>query len=215
MFEFFIAKFGSEFSAAMGGATAGLLLYGLRTAWKLFKQHRHKLRKHKREQEIPTLVKQDIGVYRDLTELLVETKSDRAYVMQFHNGSYYVNQGNQMKLSCTHEIVRSGVSREQDNMQNFLVSKFAAQLDRLSQSKSAIYNIAEDDETYFGQMNKSQGVSTFIASFIKDGNLIEGMVIINYLVGNDPEDKNLEKYAAIVEDVAGKVGYLLRNQDYE
>jgi hypothetical protein len=58
-----------------------------------------------------------------LTELMVQTKADRAFVVQFHNGTYYINKANQMKMSCTHEIVKEGISREQENLQDVILSR--------------------------------------------------------------------------------------------
>lgn len=213
MFELVLDKFSSELAAAAGGAAAGIFLYGIRLVWGRIKKYREEMAKKRREEEIPKLVKKDVGVYRDLTELLVKTKADRAYVLQFHNGSYYVNQSSQMKLSCTHEIVRSGVSREQDSMQEVLVSKLAGKLDILSKENSAVFVIDETDQSYYGQMKKSQGVAVSIAAFMRDGNLIEGIVAINYLEGNDMVKTKLEKERLIVEEAAGNIGYLLRSED--
>ena len=59
-----------------------------------------------------------------LDYILDQTGSDRAYVLQFHNGGYYVSGKSQQKFSCTHEACTPGTSREATRSQNHLVSNY-------------------------------------------------------------------------------------------
>lgn len=59
-----------------------------------------------------------------LDYILEQTGSDRAYVLQFHNGGYYVSGKSQQKFSCTHESCTPGTSREAIRSQNHLVSNY-------------------------------------------------------------------------------------------
>ena len=68
-------------------------------------------------------VTQNRVIYRELTELRALIGADRAYVIQFHNGSEFLLSNPVWKLTCTHEVVRPGVTYEAGNMQGLLVSQ--------------------------------------------------------------------------------------------
>ena len=66
---------------------------------------------------------QNHRVYNELVELRVLTNADRSYVLRFHNGSEFLPNNPVWKISCTHEMVKSGVTYESSQMQNVLVSR--------------------------------------------------------------------------------------------
>lgn len=75
-----------------------------------------------------TLHELDKDATRDMaiTELLYKmntaTKADRAYVFRFHNGGYLADGIPFKKTSCTHEVVKPGVSREINNLKDIPLS---------------------------------------------------------------------------------------------
>jgi hypothetical protein len=208
MYEIIIEKFGIEVATGIGGALVGLIIYASKMAWNAWLSHKE--RKITEEKEmIPRLVKRDIGVYRDLTELLVAVGADRAFVMQFHNGTYYVNKGNQMKMSCTHEIVREGISREQEDMQDILLSRFPSTVNDLLSSPYT--SVSTKDQSYFfAQMLKNQGVNRCIMAVIKDGEIVEGFLGVSFLAD---ENVNEEEVGKLVIDYSQRIGYTLRKKD--
>lgn len=213
MLEHVIDKFSGEIAAAIGGAVAGFVIYSIRYLWKRWKAHKAKLQREAASSMIPNLIKRDIGVYRDLTELMVETKADRAFVIQFHNGTYYVNKANQMKMSCTHEIVKDGISREQDNMQDLLISRFPVMINDLLNAEF-ITICTKDKHDYFSQMLVNQGVGKCILAIVKDENILEGFVGISYIEGDDLcSTIDAEKIGEVVVNYAARVGYMLRSRD--
>lgn len=68
-------------------------------------------------------INQNREIYTALVELRALTDADRAYVIQFHNGHEFLLSNPVWKLTCTHEVVRSGVTYEASNIQNLLVSR--------------------------------------------------------------------------------------------
>lgn len=62
-------------------------------------------------------------IYRALIELRALTDADRAYVYRFHNGGEFLLSDPVWRVSCTHEIVRDGVTYEATNIQGILVSR--------------------------------------------------------------------------------------------
>lgn len=71
-------------------------------------------------------VKREVELNREIYTALVELRAvadaDRAYVFRFHNGIEFLPSHPAWKLSCTHEVVRPGVSYESGKIQGLLVS---------------------------------------------------------------------------------------------
>jgi len=68
-------------------------------------------------------VDQHRNVYTALVELRAVTDSDRAYVIRFHNGHEFLLSDPVWKCTCTHEVVRPGITYESMNTQDILVSR--------------------------------------------------------------------------------------------
>lgn len=61
-------------------------------------------------------------IYNELVELRALTDADRAYVFRFHNGMEFLPSHPAWKVSCTHEVVKHGVTYESAKLQGILVS---------------------------------------------------------------------------------------------
>lgn len=194
-----------ETMMTLGAGLAGFVGYYVNKSIGSIKAH---FKKKAERASVPELVKKDIGVYRDLTELLVQTEADRTFVIQFHNGTYYMNKAGQMKMSCTHEIVKDGVSREQDKMQDLLLSKYSSMVNSVIGSPYVEVCVKKDNY-YFAQLLRSQGVETCLLCVIKDDDIIEGLIGANYLEGHD-KPKGAEE---AIMTFTKKIGFLLRSQD--
>lgn len=70
-------------------------------------------------------IDQHRAVYNALVELRALCDSDRAYVIRFHNGHEFLLSDPVWKCTCTHEVVRPGVTYESVNIQDLLVSRVA------------------------------------------------------------------------------------------
>lgn len=57
--------------------------------------------------------------------------SDRAYVLEFHNGGHYFSGRGQQKFSCTHETVEAGISSECIHSQDHRVSNYSEYITEL------------------------------------------------------------------------------------
>ena len=58
------------------------------------------------------------NVYTALDYTMNEMDADRAYVLEFHNGSHYYSGRGQKKFSCTHETVEEGISHQCNSSQS-------------------------------------------------------------------------------------------------
>jgi hypothetical protein len=70
-------------------------------------------------------VERDIIIQRILTELRVHTNCDRAYVLQFQNGSTFSSRNPVWRLSCTHESPGQGIKQCVDIMQHIISSSIS------------------------------------------------------------------------------------------
>lgn len=92
----------------------GVIVLAIRKIWKSFSSHcRFPIR---REME------QNKEIYDELLELKVLTEADRASVFRFHNGTEFLPSHPAWRLSCTHEVIKHGITYESARLQGLLVS---------------------------------------------------------------------------------------------
>ncbi len=126
---------------------------------------------------------QSANVYTALQYTLDETGSDRAYVLEFHNGGKYFSGRGQQKFSCTHEIASRGTSRECQNSQEHRVSNYHTYISELIDGEKFAYTDIEDMEDHaFSSLLKHAGVKSLFNVPIKtlNGNII-GVLGIDYV----------------------------------
>lgn len=124
-------------------------------------------------------IKEDLETNRNiilcLDFILDQTGADRAYIMQFHNGGYYVSGRSQQKFSCSHEVCSLGTSREASKSQNHLISNFHDYIDALINKGEYYYSDTQyiKDET-LKNLVLSKGVESLFNVPLKtlDGKII-------------------------------------------
>lgn len=122
MFDIQTGLSGETLQLIRGGAVIALVVVVLiqgRRIWKKITSRFHGVFSGypvKREAE------QNREIYTELVELRALTESDRAYVFRFHNGMEFLPSHPAWKLSCTHEVVKHGVTYESAKLQGILVS---------------------------------------------------------------------------------------------
>lgn len=118
-----------------------------------------------------------------LDYILEQTGSDRAYVLQFHNGGYYVSGKSQQKFSCTHESCTPGTSREAMRSQNHLVSNYHNYIHLLINNGEYYYsNTAQIKDETLKNLVLSKGVISLYNVPLKtlDGKII-GILGLDYV----------------------------------
>lgn len=126
------------------------------------------------------------NIYTALDYLMGQMGADRAYIMQFHNGSYYVSGRSQQKFSCTHEIVLPGISREYEFSKNHIVSNFHDYINKLINEGSFAYSDIESAPDHaFVMMAQDKGVRSIYNVPIKTLNdTVIGILGVDYVKGN-------------------------------
>ncbi len=72
---------------------------------------------------------QNQDVYTELVELRALAGADRTAVIRFHNGTEFLPANPIWKISCTHEVVKSGVTYEAESLQGLLVPRISPLID--------------------------------------------------------------------------------------
>lgn len=100
-----------------GGATVVFVILAVLFVRKLLKRMEHGSGYPVRRE-----AEQNREIYTALVELRAITDCDRAYVFRFHNGMEFLPSHPAWKISCTHEVVKHGVTYESAKLQSILVS---------------------------------------------------------------------------------------------
>jgi hypothetical protein len=66
---------------------------------------------------------QNREIYRELVELRAVINADRVYILRFHNGTEFLPSHPAWRISCTHEVVKHGVTYESARLQGIFVSR--------------------------------------------------------------------------------------------
>lgn len=208
-----ITTVGTEIGMLLGAVVGGMILYGVNVL-----KSKIASKKEPKRESIPLMVENDVEVYKILSEVLLKSKASRALVMQFHNGTHYVNSASQMKMSCTHEVVSDGIAKVSKNMQNMLISQHAQSVNNIITNASFPVKVDDDDTEELKQLLRAQGVDFAMYAPFMRGSDIEGFIGINYLdplVDNFPgesEEIVQDKLGHLLASCALKIGYLLRRK---
>ena len=160
---------------------------------------RHKLTCKNHCKILEKEMKQNANVYTALEYVLDETKADRAYVFEFHNGEHYFSGRGQQKFSCTYEVVQRGISSEASRSQNYRVSNFHHYINSLIEDEKFMHENINNIEDYsFLKLLEQKGVSSIYNIPLKtlNGKII-GFIGVDYVKEFCP---------------AGKIGFNQPNQ---
>ena len=88
-------------------------------------------------------------VQKQLKEIRDEVDADRAWIIEFHNGSGELDSLDSLKkLSMVYESVSPGISMESENFENLLISFFIETIKELIEDKELLYENIEIVENY-------------------------------------------------------------------
>jgi hypothetical protein len=149
-------------------------------------------------------VKESLLRDKRIQERIVEARicfnSDRSYVFQFHNGTYFNTRLPNWKLTCTHESCRAGVEYENTKMKDFpctnvidaLLPLFGEKVQGATpipihkphDTRDGIYwfNILEMEDTLTTSILKDQGLKHMMLSplvSLTDGKIV-GLVGLDF-----------------------------------
>lgn len=123
------------------------------------------------------------NIYTALNFVMEQMGADRAYIFQFHNGSYYMSGRSQQKFSCTHETTTQGVSRESGYSQNHIVSNYYEYIDSIVKKECFFFQSPDEvGDHAFSALMKAKGVQSIYNIPIKTlNNKIIGILGVDYV----------------------------------
>lgn len=156
----------------------------------------HKFIRRKEKDCIVRETAQNANVYAALQYLMEEMNSDRAYIMEFHNGDIYFSGRGQQKFSCTHEVVEEGISAECELSQNHRVSNYHHYINQMINDGCFFFKDIQDvkDRTFY-QMIHRKGIKSIYNVPIKTLNgKIVGILGVDYVKDNTTEIKDVHSF---------------------
>ena len=154
----------------------------------------------------------NILVSNSLNELMQETNSDRAYIFRFHNGDAYYNGTHKNKFSCDYEVVKAGVARQAQNLQNIPVTLYPEFIDKVIKNELYYKNIDSIENLVLKTALKEQGIIAIgVAPYFRDGNLF-AMIGVDYIRKTDSSKFDEDSESAINDFTkrAQSIGELLK-----
>tara|TARA_B100002019_G_scaffold293527_1_gene321972 strand:+ start:3903 stop:4487 length:585 start_codon:yes stop_codon:yes gene_type:complete len=166
---------------------------------------------HKTKDPVVEDAVKSTNVYTALDYTMNEMKADRAYVLEFHNGSHYYSGRGQKKFSCTHEIVEEGISHQCNHSQEHRVSNYHGYISELIEKESFIYSDCNQitDKNFLTLLQKS-GTCSIINVPIKtlNGKII-GILGVDYVRATKITQKKEDFYLKFMKQQSRIIaGYL-------
>lgn len=143
-----------------------------------------------------------------LHQLRDDTTAGRAFVLRFHNGSDFFDGSPMKRLSCTHEVVAQGVSREIQRQQGVPISMFVPGIDQVLENDPKIRFVDKLPDSHFRAFKEQMCVVAYhLVPLYKDGRLLSGVLAIHYcdmkFLDNEPTNRMAEealhKYSRLLE----------------
>lgn len=142
-----------------------------------------RIKKNKFRDPIIDEHKNSENIYTALNFVMDEMGADRAYIFQFHNGSYYISGRSQQKFSCSHETVTKGISREAEFSQNYIISNYHTYIDELvNNGEFCFTDPSEVEDHAFASLMQTKGIKSIYNIPIKtlNGRII-GILGVDYV----------------------------------
>ena len=154
---------------------------------------------------------QSSNVYTALDYTMEAMKSDRAYVLEFHNGGHYYSGRGQQKFSCTHEMTRKGITNECTNSQEHRVSNFHAYITELIENKKFAYLQMEGvpDHAFAGLLENAGVLSIYNVPIKTLNGKIIGILGVDYVRNRPSEEFSDEDFTLMRRQARVISGYLV------
>ena len=110
---------------------------------------------------------------------------DRVGIFQFHNGGHNINGVSFLKMSCTHEIVRYGISKEIDKLKNMYINEYMDWCMPLLKVNEVIYKDVDKEaiDPQVKEILQNMGIKSVIAVPLTTEGQVIGFVVASYCRG--------------------------------
>lgn len=205
-----VGNFWQETVAAIASIAAAVLI---QVTIKVSK----KMRRWVKYNSLPHQIDTALEVNGLLTEAKVLTGADRVYVYQFSNGKYYTNDVSQLNMTCTHEVVREGVTTLGPSKQEILVTQLPHLFFTLVKGDATLMSTDDLKDYHWKQMMRDRGTATFRAIPILDHKgRLDGWMGLDFLEAHEEVLAQISAHGEIDNSqttlcvLAQRVGHALR-----
>jgi hypothetical protein len=155
-----------------------------------------------------------------LLELRVQLGADRAYVILFHNGSYFSNKNPVWRVSCLVEVCKPGIAHDMTSVQGVLASNiwhvlapaFDEQYPGVYDMKNGVKRVVvkEMPDSYSKEWLRSKGICGKVMVPLRDKNgQVCGIVAVNYDNAQCENCMLCSKNHQIMVDYSARIKYSL------
>ena len=195
-----------ENAKAVATALGTIIVFGavfVVTIKKFIKEALDKINSSKTDwKDLPQRADLDRRILDKMEQVKELTNCDRIMVFDFHNGEHFANNRSALKTSCTYEVTKYGVAKEQAKAQSIPLSMLPHLLEYLLEKESFFIDPLVDykeiqPEFYFCQ---SLGAEALFCNAIKDieGSTV-GFLLCQYPGGEKVKKNEFIKLAGFVE----------------
>lgn len=138
-------------------------------------------------------VQRDMAITDILYKTLEKKQADRCYVFRFHNGGLFAGGVPFKKTSCTHEVVKVGVSREINNLQQIPLSTVPEFAEAIVKNPDVfVLRTSELKRGTFRSILEAEAIRVILCHRLMVNDEVWGFVGVDYLRDLDCSDPKLE-----------------------
>jgi len=132
----------------------------------------------------------DIAITDSLDDLLETTKADRAYIFRFHNGVQYYNGTHKSKMSCDYEVVRLGVQREAERLQDIPTGLYSRWIKDVIRGQMFITDVSKMTDLRAKHTLQQQGIKAVaVVPYYRNGQVF-ALIGVDYITEQSEESIN-------------------------
>lgn len=122
------------------------------------------------EKLLKVVTQRNERIVKTLKDIVAELDVDRAYIYEFHNGSFYTSGLPMEKFSCTYEVVREGISAECPHHIEYKMSNYSEYIYKIVHKGIVeIDNVEEyTEEPLLRNLLTSKGVKSMVNVALKN-----------------------------------------------
>ena len=130
-------------------------------------------------------IKNDLLINDGLSELLDNTRADRAYIFRFHNGVTYYTGSHKSRMSCDYEVVSRGISSEAQRLQNMPTALYIDWISEVIANRMIHPDVNKVSDSRARQSLIQQGIKGLaVMPYYREGNLI-ALIGVDYVTTKD------------------------------
>lgn len=165
--------------------------------------------------EFSTIIDINDKVLTKLKHLKNDVNADRVYIVQYHNGLANLSGLSFAKMSCTHEVVKTGLKVAQPDLQNLPVSAFSSLTNAAFGNENTYFYDIEKlkrfDVSTYSLLKSHKAKSVLVVPLKDDEGSVFGFVVVEFTRLRD--DFSSDELKCVLCGYVDKISALLDRGD--